>query len=104
MEIRFFRAEIPVEVKWRASIFADGHVLVMLHDRTTGVSLLEEPTKLHLSQILTYDERTLFAFGTINYGKRSTLISRTKVVDRNGEVLSSKDQSKPVPSDLERSD
>ena len=100
MEVRFSKADIPVQVKWRASIFADGYVLVKLHDPVTGDSLIEEPAKLHLSQILSYNERILFAFGTINYGKRTTLIARTKVVDRSGRVLSERDQEKPVLQDI----
>ena len=94
LEVRFFQADIPVQVKWRASIFADGYVLVMLHG--DGKPLLEKPTKLHLSQLLTHSERTLFAFGTIDYGKRSTIIARTKVVDRNGNVLSTDEEEKSV--------
>ena len=85
MEVRFFKSDVPVSVKWRASIFADGYVLVSLVDPDTGHSLMENPTLLHLSQLLSYDERKLFAFGTIDYGKRTTLTARTKVVDRYGE-------------------
>ena len=98
MEVRFFKSDTPVQVKWRASIFADGYVLVKLHHPVTGASVIEKPTKLHLSEILSHSERTLFAFGTINYGKRSTLIARTKVVDRSGRVLSTEEKKNtPVP-------
>ena len=96
MEIRFFKSDIPVKVKWRASIFADGYVLIMLVDPVTGYSLMDKPKLLHLSQLLSYDERKLFAFGTINYGKRTTLTARTKVIDRDGNVISSDEENKPV--------
>ena len=81
MEVRFFKSDIPVKVKWRASIFADGFVLVSFVDPVTGDSLMEKPKLLHLSQLLSYNERKLFALGTINYGERITLEALTKVVD-----------------------
>ena len=43
MEIRFFKADIPVKMKWRASKFADGYVLVSFVDPVTGDSLMENP-------------------------------------------------------------
>ena len=76
--------------------FADGYVLIMLVDPVTGYSLMDKPKLLHLSQLLSYDERKLFAFGTINYGKRTTLTARTKVIDRDGNVISSDEENKPV--------
>ena len=100
MEVRFYKADIPVQVKWRASIFADGYILVNLIDPISEDLIFEKPAILHLSQLLSYNERLLFAFGTIDYGKRATLIARSKVVDRNGNVLSSEDERKPVPTDF----
>ena len=44
-EVRFFKAEIPVQVKWCATIFAGGFVLVDILDGYTGESLLSEPGK-----------------------------------------------------------
>ena len=75
MEVRFFKSDIPVKVKWRASIFVDGYILVSFVDPVTGDKLMEKPKLLHLlnSQLLSYDERKLFAFGTIDYGERTTL-------------------------------
>lgn len=93
MEIRFFKADIPVQVKWRASIFADGYVLARFH-HPTKPWLYTAPAKLHLSQLLSHYERTLFAFGTIDYGERPTFIARTKLVDRNGNVLSNNEEEK----------
>ena len=57
---------------------------------------MENPKLLHLSQLLSYNERKLFAFGTIDYGKRTTLTARTKVVDRYGNVISTDEEDKPV--------
>ena len=97
MEVRFFKAAIPVKVKWRASIFADGYVFVSFVDPVTGDSLMEKPKLLHLSQLLSYDERKLFAFGTIDYGERTTLEALTKVVDRDGNVISSDKFEESIP-------
>ena len=40
-----------------------------------------------LSRVLTYNERELYAFGTIDYGERPTMIARTKTVDRDGNII-----------------
>lgn len=96
LEIRFFKSEIPVQVKWRATLFADGYVLVNLVDPITRYPLLEEPKLLHLAQLLSYDERKLFAFGTIDYGKRATIIARKKVIDRDGNLISTNEEEKPA--------
>ena len=84
VEVRFYKSEIPVSVKWRATVFADGYVLLSFGN------ILEK--KLHLSQVLTNGQRELFAFGTLNYGKRKTVVGRTKMVDRNGKII----RKKPV--------
>ena len=99
-EIRFFKADIPVQIKWRATIKATGFVLVKLFDGSTGESLMAEPAKLHLTNILTASERKLFSFGTIDYGKRPTLIARTQTVDRDGNLLSQEMDEKPVAPDI----
>ena len=101
LEIRFFKSSIPVSVKWRASLFAQGYVLVAFVDPVTGYPLMDKPKLLHLAQLLSYDERRLFAFGTIDYGKRTTLISRSKIVDQDGNVISSKEEDKPVNTGID---
>ena len=98
-EVRFFKSEIPVQIKWRATIFAAGYVLIDILDEA-GESLLSEPAKLHLTQILSASERELFAFGTIDYGERPTLIARLVTYDRNGNRYSEKDTEMPVAPDL----
>ena len=73
-EIRFFKADIPVQIKWRATIKATGFVLIKLYDGSTGESLMAEPAKLHLTNILTANEHKLFSFGAIDYGKDLLLL------------------------------
>ena len=104
-EVRFFKSEIPVQIKWRATIFASGYVLVdILKIEEEGESWISEPIKLHLTQMLTASERELFSFGTIDYGERPTLISIVQTVDRDGNLLSQKEEEKPVLPDLTDTD
>ena len=86
-EVRFFKSEIPVKIKWRAHFFADGDVLIDYG----GVGIKKT---IHLSRLLGYDQRKLFALGTINYGDRPTIIARTRTVDRQGNIVSENVQSK----------
>ena len=97
-EVRFFSADVPVEVKWRATIFAEGFVIVRFVDKDTGI--VYGPKKLHISQLLTYNERVLFAFGTLDFGRRPTLIARTRTVDRDGNMLSQSEDRQPVQPNL----
>ena len=83
-EVRFFKSDIPVKVKWRANFFADGDVLIDYG----GVGIKKAR---HLSRLLSYDQRKLFAFGTIDYGERPTIIARTRTVDREGNIVSEKE-------------
>ena len=82
VEVRFYKSEIPVSVKWRATVFADGYIFLSFGN------VLEK--KLHLSQVLTNAQRELFAFGTLNYGKRNTVVGRTQKVDQNGKIIRKK--------------
>ena len=80
-EVRFFKSDQPVRVKWRANFFADGGVLIDYG----GVGIKKT---IHLSRLLSYDQRKLFALGTVDYGERPTIIARTRTVDRQGNIIS----------------
>ena len=82
IEVRFYKSEVPVSVKWRATVFADGYIFLSFGN------VLEK--KLHLSQVLTNAQRELFAFGTLNYGKRKRVVGRTQLVDRKGNIVRKK--------------
>ena len=88
---RFFKSEAPVEVKWRADIFASGYILV--EDYGSGSRKVSEP---NIVVILTYDERKFFAFGTIDYGDRKMMIARSETRDRNGNLVQVTDDTKDV--------
>ena len=102
-EVRFFKAQVPVQIKWRATIFASGYVLIDIVDEAEE-SLLSEPAKLHLTRMLSANERELFAFGTIDYGERPTLIARIKTYDRDGNIYSEDKQEKEVEPELAESE
>ena len=80
-EVRFFKSDQRVRIKWRANFFADGGVLIDYG----GVGIKKI---IHLSRLLSYDQRKLFALGTIDYGERPTIIARTRTVDREGNIIS----------------
>ena len=80
-EVRFFKSDQRVRIKWRANFFADGSVLIDYG----GVGIKKT---IHLSRLLSYDQRKLFALGTIDYGERPTIIARTRTVDREGNIIS----------------
>ena len=84
-EVRFFKSDQPVRIKWRANFFADGGVLIDYG----GVGIKKT---IHLSRLLSYDQRKLFALGTVDYGERPTIIARTRTVDRQGNVVSEKEE------------
>ena len=88
---RFFKSEAPVEVKWRANIFASGYVLI--DDRGGARRQVSEP---NIDGLLTYDESKFFAFGTIDYGQRKMMIARSQTLDRNGFIVEVNDESKAV--------
>ena len=98
-EVRFYKSQIPVQIKWRATIFASGYVLIDVLDEA-GESLLSEPVKLHITQMLSASERELFAFGIIDYGERPTLIARIVTYDRDGNTYFEEDKEIPVTPDL----
>ena len=82
VETRFYKSYMPVEVKWRADIFAHGlvHVKEVLHN--PGFA-----TPKNIVQLLSYDERKLFAFGTLDYGERKTMIARSYTRDASGNLV-----------------
>ena len=84
IEVRFFKSDQPLKVKWRARFHADGEVLI----RYGGTF----EKMVDLSRVLTYDQRELYAFGTIDYGERPTMIARTKTVDRDGNIIAVNDE------------
>ena len=88
---RFFKSEAPVEVKWRANIFASGYVLV--EDFGSGSRQVSEP---NIVGLLTYDERKFFAFGTLDYGQRKMMIARSETRDQNGNLVKVDDDTKDV--------
>ena len=79
VEVRFFKSDQPVKVKWRARFHADGEALIRYGGTFEKI--------VDLSRVLTYDQRELYAFGTIDYGERPTVIARTKTVDRDGNII-----------------
>ena len=83
VETRFFKSGAPVQVKWRAEIFADGYI----HIVDTVLGTKQQGSDKRIIQLLTHDERKFFAFGTIDYGTRKTLIARSKTTDRKGNVI-----------------
>ena len=88
---QFYKSEAPVEVKWRANIFASGYVLI--DDRGADKWQVSEP---NIVGLLTYDERKFFAFGTIDYGQRKMMIARSETRDRNGDLVKVEDDTKDV--------
>ena len=80
-EVRFFKSDQPVKVKWRANFFADGNVIIDYGD--FGIR-----KNVHLSKLLSHNQRKIFAMGTLDYGERPTIIARTRIVDRNGNIIS----------------
>ena len=83
VETRFYKSYMPVEVKWRADIFAHGVVHVNEGFVSSGPA-----TPKNIVELLSYDERKLFAFGTLDYGERKTMIARTYTRDANGNLVS----------------
>ena len=79
VEVRFFKSDQSVKVKWRARFHADGEVLIRYGGTFEKI--------VDLSRVLTYDQRELYAFGTIDYGERPTVIARTQTLDRDGNII-----------------
>ena len=92
-----------IQIKGTTSLVS-GYVLVDILKTEEGESWISEPIKLHLTQMLTASERELFSFGTIYYSERSMLISIIQTVDQDGNLLSQKEEEKPVLPDLTDTD
>ena len=89
VETRFFKSQYPVQVNWRANIFASGYV----HIKDYFQQNIQE---MNLVEVLSYDQREFFAFGTIDYGDRKTMIARSVTYDTNGQVMSMSEDSRDV--------
>ena len=91
VETRFYKSYMPVEVKWRADIFAHG----VVHVKERFFS--SDPTvPKNIVELLSYDERKLFAFGTLDYGERKTMIARSYTRDASGNLLSQSEDIQDV--------
>ena len=88
VEVRFFKSDQPVKVKWRATFLADGNVLIRYGGTFDKI--------VDLSRVLTYDQRELFALGTIDYGERPTLIARARALDKDGNIVSMSEEKKEL--------
>ena len=89
VETRFFKSQYPVQVNWRANIFASGYI----HAKDYGETTMQE---MNLVEVLSHDQRGFFAFGTIDYGDRKTMIARSVTKDANGQVMSMSEDSRGV--------
>ena len=89
VETRFFKSQYPVQVNWRANIFASGYVHIKDYFQ-------ENTQEMNLVEVLSYDQREFFAFGTIDYGDRKTMIARSVTYDANGQVMSMSEDSRGV--------
>ena len=92
VETRFFKSQMPVQVKWRANIFANGYV----HSREYVLTGQTNEVYKSLVEVLSYDSRKFFAFGTIDYGERKTMIARSKTVDADGNLISVNEENRDV--------
>ena len=91
VETRFYKSYMPVEVKWRADIFAHG----VVHVKES--TLAKDPTtQKNIIELLSYDERKLFAFGTLDYGERKTMIARSYTTDANGNLVNQSEDEHDV--------
>ena len=88
VEVRFFKSDQPVKVKWRATFLADGNVLIRYGGTFDKI--------VDLSRVLTYDQREIFALGTIDYGERPTIIARTRALDKDGNIISMSEEMKEL--------
>ena len=84
VETRFFKSEMPVKINWRANILVNGYVHIEDHAERNVVKKSDP----ELGQVLTYDERKIFAFGTWDFGDRKTLIARSQSYDTNENPIS----------------
>jgi hypothetical protein len=91
VETRFYKSYMPVEVKWRADIFAHGVVHVKEVLQNPGLAVPK-----NIVQLLPYDERKLFAFGTLDYGERKTMIARSYTRDASGNLVTQSEDEHEV--------
>ena len=82
VQTKFYKSYMPVEVKWRADIFAHGLVHVK-----EELSSSEPAVPKNIVELLSYDERKLFAFGTLDYEERRTMITRFYIRDASGNLV-----------------
>ena len=88
VEVRFFKSDQPVKVKWRAKFLADGEVLIRYGGTFDKI--------VDLSRVLTYNQRKMFALGTIDYGERPTITARTRAVDKDGNIIPMSQEKKEL--------
>ena len=88
VEVRLFKSDIPTKVKWRAKFLADGNVLIRYGTAFNKI--------VDLSRVLEFDQREIFAFGTIDYGERQTIIARTRALDKDGNTISLSQEEKDL--------
>ena len=92
VETRFFQSQMPVQVKWRANIFANGYI----HSREYVMTGQSNEVYRSIVEVLSYNSRKFFAFGTIDYGERKTMIARSKTVDADGNLISVDEDTRDV--------
>ncbi len=44
--------------------------------------------RVHVAEMLANYQRRVYAFGTTSFGERDKLVAITKIVDRNGNIVS----------------
>ena len=52
-----------------------------------GMELDGRGRRVHISEVLPYEERKIYTFGTTDYGQRDKLVGITKITDKDGNVV-----------------
>ena len=90
--INFFKSEYTLMTKWRANFRATGTAFVTRESEYKY--LREEEKKRNLINLISYDERKIYSFGSMSF-PRKKIIAVSKAVDRDGNLLA-KEAEEPV--------
>ena len=88
---RFFKSQAPVHVTWRANIFANGYAYVQ-----DSVQYPEVVGDKPIVSLIGDAQRVFYAYGTYDFGDRKVMIARSQTYDRDGNLITEEDDTKPV--------
>ena len=87
----FLKSSAPMALTWRADIMTNGYAYVK-----NSLQYPEVEGDKPIVSLMGHAQRKFYAFGSYDFGDRKKMIARSQTYDRDGNLISEEDDTRPV--------